>query len=182
MAADMKIGSKIRELRLGSDLTQSELADRADLTKGFISQLENEQTSISVDSLKDILDVLGVSMAEFFAETANVPVVFTPEQRIHIDGKGVTRFDLLVPGSTNNLMDPTLVELEPGDQLEKQGPFAGEVFGYVLKGTVTLLHGKKKHKVPRRYCFYFKAVKEHQISNLGNTTASMLMVTSPPQM
>lgn len=182
MVADLNIGLKIRELRLGSDLTQAELADRADLTKGFISQLENEQTSISVDSLKDILDVLGVSMAEFFAETANVPVVFTPEQRINIDGKGVSRFDLLVPGSTNNLMDPTLIELEPGEAMDKMGPFAGEVFGFVLKGTVTLLHGKQKQKVSKKYCFYFKAVKEHQISNQGSTTACLLMVTSPPQM
>ena len=33
----MEIGVKIRELRLKNQLTQEELADRCDLTKGFIS-------------------------------------------------------------------------------------------------------------------------------------------------
>ena len=68
---DLNIGSKIKALRLASDLTQEELANRARLTKGFISQLENEkfQTSISLDSLADILDALGVSLSEFFGDT-----------------------------------------------------------------------------------------------------------------
>ena len=52
-------------MRLASDLTQEELANRAKLTKGFISQLENEQTSISLDSLADILDALGISIPAF---------------------------------------------------------------------------------------------------------------------
>ena len=38
----MKIGNKIRELRLENDLTQEELANRLELTKGFISQIEND--------------------------------------------------------------------------------------------------------------------------------------------
>jgi len=47
----MKIGERIRNLRQSSNLTQEELADRANLTKGFISQIERDLTSISLDSL-----------------------------------------------------------------------------------------------------------------------------------
>ena len=36
----MEIGSKIKDLRLKNGLTQEELADRCELTKGYISQLE----------------------------------------------------------------------------------------------------------------------------------------------
>ena len=43
----MDIGSKIRELRILNGLTQEELADRSELSKGFISQLENDVTSPS---------------------------------------------------------------------------------------------------------------------------------------
>ena len=39
------IGAKLRDLRLKNGLTQEELADRAELSKGFISQLENDLTS-----------------------------------------------------------------------------------------------------------------------------------------
>ncbi|MBU1936140.1 helix-turn-helix domain-containing protein, partial [bacterium] len=60
----MKIGERIRNLRIASDLTQEELAERADLTKGFISQFERDQTSISVDSLLNILQVLNVKVTD----------------------------------------------------------------------------------------------------------------------
>jgi len=52
----MKIGERIRNLRQMSNLTQEELAERAGLTKGFISQIERDLTSISLDSLIKILE------------------------------------------------------------------------------------------------------------------------------
>jgi transcriptional regulator with XRE-family HTH domain len=178
----LRIGSKIKSLRLASELTQEELANRARLTKGFISQLENDQTSISLDSLADILDALGVSLPEFFSDSAEVQVVFNPLERVAVDGQGASKFELLVPGSTNNLMDPIVVELQPGESLKNRGPHSGEQFGYVLKGTATLKINKKVLKVPRRHCFYFKSDRPHQISNNSGSVVSLLWVTSPPQM
>ena len=178
----LRIGSKIKSLRLSSELTQEELSNRARLTKGFISQLENDQTSISLDSLADILDALGVSLSDFFSDSAEAQVVFRPSERVAVDGKGASKFELLVPSSTNNLMDPILVELQPGESLEGQGPHSGEQFGYVLKGTVTLKINKKILKVPRQHCFYFKSDRTHEILNSSSGVVSFLWVTSPPQM
>ena len=62
----MEIGSKLKELRVLKGLTQEELADRAELSKGFISQLESNQTSPSLSTLEDILTTLGSSFHEFF--------------------------------------------------------------------------------------------------------------------
>ena len=44
----MDIGHRMKELRIQYGLTQQELADRAELTKGFISQLERNQNSPSI--------------------------------------------------------------------------------------------------------------------------------------
>lgn len=63
----MEIGSKIRELRQKNSLTQEELADRCELTKGYISQLENDLNSPSIATLFDILTVLGTGMSDFFS-------------------------------------------------------------------------------------------------------------------
>ena len=65
----MEIGSKIKALRIVNGLTQEELADRAELSKGFISQLERDLTSPSIATLSDILQCLGVSVSEFFANS-----------------------------------------------------------------------------------------------------------------
>ena len=62
----MEIGIKIKEMRLKKQLTQEELADRCELTKGYISQIENDLTSPSIATLKDILQVLGSSLSDFF--------------------------------------------------------------------------------------------------------------------
>lgn len=179
---EFKIGQKIKTLRLASDLTQTELADRANLTKGFISQFENDQCSISVDSLADILDALGVSLQDFFSEDAEADVVYSPKDRISVDGKGASKFELLVPGSTNNEMDPILVELAPGEKLEQFDPHPGEQFGYVLKGSLTLRLGKKDYRVPSGHCFYFEADQASQIMNSNNSVVKLLWITTPPQM
>ena len=55
----MKIGAKVKELRVQKGLTQEELADRTELSKGFISQLERDLTSPSIATLMDILQALG---------------------------------------------------------------------------------------------------------------------------
>ena len=65
----MEIGSKIRELRLKADLTQEELGDRCELTKGYISQLENDVTSPSIATLEDIVAALGTTLVELFSES-----------------------------------------------------------------------------------------------------------------
>ena len=44
----MDIGNKLKELRVLKGLTQEELADRYELSKGFISQLERNLTSPSI--------------------------------------------------------------------------------------------------------------------------------------
>ena len=179
---ELKIGHKIKALRLASDLTQTELADRANLTKGFISQLENDQCSISVDSLADILDALGVPLQDFFADQTDTEVVFAPKDRVRVDNKGAARFELLVPGSTNNDMDPILVEMAPEEKLEPFEPHAAEHFGYVLKGTLTLKLGKNEYKVRANHCFYFEADWSGQMMNMNSSTVKFLWVTTPPQM
>ena len=56
--------------------TQEELADRAELSKGFISQLERNLTSPSIATLTDILQCLGSTLSEFFYEPPEEQIVF----------------------------------------------------------------------------------------------------------
>ena len=73
------IGKKIRALRLGNDLTQEELASRLELTKGYISQLENNLTSPSIQTLFAILEVLGTAVHRFFENEGDWTGVFKRE-------------------------------------------------------------------------------------------------------
>ena len=75
----MNLGEKIKQMRLQKGLTQEELADRCELTKGYISQLENNLNSPSIATLTDILSALGSNLAEFFREETAEKVVFSKE-------------------------------------------------------------------------------------------------------
>ena len=63
----MDIGGKIRQLRIKNQLTLEELANRSELTKGFLSQVERNLTSPSIATLEDILEALGTTLGAFFA-------------------------------------------------------------------------------------------------------------------
>ena len=63
----MDIGAKIKRIRLSNQLTLEELANRSELTKGFLSQLERDLTSPSVATLENILVALGTNLKYFFS-------------------------------------------------------------------------------------------------------------------
>jgi transcriptional regulator with XRE-family HTH domain len=71
---NMKIGEKIKHLRMKNGLTQEELASRCELTKGFISQVERELTSPSIATLVDMLECLGTNLKDFFSDSVEEKV------------------------------------------------------------------------------------------------------------
>ena len=164
-------------MRIANDLTQEELASRAGLTKGYISQLERDLTYPSIVTLKDILDVLGTDLATFFKEDHQERVVFGKGDRQKIEGRGV---EFLVPGSGRRLMEPVLVTLEPGERTEPDAPHEGEEFGFVMKGVILLWLGSRAEKVRKGECFYFRADQRHFVENVGRSMAQILWVVSPP--
>ncbi|HEU0265210.1 MAG TPA: XRE family transcriptional regulator [Geobacterales bacterium] len=177
----MKIGERLKRLRMINSLTQEELASRADLTKGYISQLENDATSPSIATLKDLLDVFGVSMQEFFSDSGQVTeVVFGKEARVHSSDSDRFRVDLLVPGAQNREMDPVLVTLAPGEEMDVQDFHEGEEFGFVLAGKIQLKLDEKLYTVKKDECFYFASGNRHSVKNLGKTEAKILWVVTPP--
>ena len=176
----MKIGKRIRSLRQLSSLTQEELAERAGLTKGFISQVERDLTSISLDSLIPILDALDTDLARFFTEVTEERIIFKREDSVRIRKDGVASLELLVPGSTNRNMEPVKLTLQPKQATEEEGAHPGEEMGYVLKGVIGIRLGDKSFRARRGDCFYFAAKKSHQIVNTGKGEAVLLWITAPP--
>ncbi len=176
----MKIGERIRNLRQLSSLTQEELAERAGLTKGFISQVERDRTSISLDSLVQILDALDENISDFFLDTKEKDIVYRKEDRVEIEKKGVSKFELLIPGSTNKKMEAVMMTLKPGEKTEIEEPHEGEEMGFILGGRIEIQLGKKTHRAKKGECFYFPAERDHALTNVGSREAVLLWITSPP--
>jgi len=176
----MDIGAKIKELRVLNGLTQEELADRSELSKGFISQLENDLTSPSISTLEDILQCLGITISEFFAkEEEPVQVVFGEEdffEKIDEELKNVTEW--IIPNAQKNIMEPIRLTLKAGGQTYPDNPHEGEEFGYVLKGEITIVLGNEIYKAKAGNAFYYTPDKKHYITSKKG--AEILWVSTPP--
>jgi len=178
----MPIGEKIKRLRLQMGLTQEELADRCELSKGFISQLERDLTSPSIATLQDILLALGSSLGQFFAPARDEKIVFS-EQDICVkeDPEGIKgSISWLIPDAQKNVMEPILIDLGVGGETALQMPHEGEEFGYVLSGTVTIEIGERREKARRGESFCFKPDAPHRIVNAGKTPCRLVWISTPP--
>ena len=175
----MDLGGKIKQMRNQKGLTQEELADRCELTKGYISQLENNINSPSITTLTDILSALGSNLSEFFKEEAEEKVVFSKNEFIKKDSDGVI-LHWLIPNAQKNMMEPILVELNIGIETPTDIPHEGEEFGYVLEGKIAIVLGNKHYICKKGEAFYYPANKPHYIINKGTGNAKFLWISTPP--
>jgi len=175
------IGNKIKEMRIEKGLTQEELADRSELTKGFISQIERDLTSPSVDSLLDILEALGTEPSHFFKRNENEKIIFRDEDYFeNINEEFGYTLDWVVPNAQKNEMEPMLIKINPGGSSKEIQPYEGEEFGYVLKGNIVLVMGNEEHKVKKGETFYFRSKSSHYLKNESKSVAEVLWISSPP--
>jgi Predicted transcriptional regulators len=176
----MIFGQKLRALRILKNLTQEELGERTDLTKGYISQLENDQASPTVETLQDILTVLGVSLAEFFQEgNATTPILFGADQQVkHEDEEMGYQLTWLITDSNEREMEPVLLTIAPGGRFKAFDPSPAETFAYVVRGKVRLAIGEELVTASAHESLYFSAKSPHQLLNPFQKPVTLLLVAT----
>ncbi len=181
MNGNVLIGEKIKNLRVKMGLTQEELGNRSELSKGFISQLERDLTSPSIATLIDILECLGSDLHEFFSNNIDEKIVFKKEDFFEQEDLDLGHsIDWIVPNAQKNSMEPIILKLAPKGVSKTYNPSECEVFGYVLLGSITLNLGDKTYKVKKGESFYHKANCTYSIENKGKTNAKLIYISTPP--
>ena len=175
-----QVGTKLRDLRKQNGLTQQELADRAELTKGFISQLEQGQVTPSLVTLFDLIECLGTTPSDFFKPTGAEKVVFGDRDYFEKVDEAGNSTVWVVPSAQSNQMEPVLVTIQPHSALPSDDPHNGEEFGYVLSGRIALYRQETRFDVKAGESFYYEADRPHRIENPGNRPAKVLWVSTPP--
>ncbi len=176
----MQIGYKIKALRMSKNLTQEELADRAELSKGFISQVERDLTSPSIATLVDILQCLGTNLKDFFNDYEDEQIVFHDEDYFEkIDDELGNQIEWIIPNAQKNEMEPIRLTLKPNGTTYPDLPHEGEEFGYVISGSITIHIGPKTFKAKKGEAFYFTPVATHYLES-GKAGAVVIWVSSPP--
>ncbi len=175
----MILGERIKLLRQKNNLTIEELANRCELTKGFISQLERDISSPSIETLKNILEVLGTNLADFFKPEKNKKFVYQGDDHYEVEQDNY-RIEWLVPNSQANELEPILIQIKPYSESERILPFEGEIFGYVLEGTVMVYSGQKAQKAQAKDSFYLYGNNQHYLKNETADIVEVLWISTPP--
>ncbi len=177
----MYIGGKIRRLRQEKNLTQDELASRCELSKGFISQLENDLTSPSLNTLSNILESLGTTLKDFFNDYSDERIVFRNDDFYELEDKDYKhKIEWIIPNAQKNMMEPIIITLDPGGTSKEETAHQGEEFGYVMAGSIYIHLGSKKYKARKGETFTYKTNLNHYLSNAGKIEAKVMWISSPP--
>jgi len=65
---NLKIGKKIRSLRVEKGYSQEKLAEMSNLHRNYIGMVERGEKNITVEKLSQILDSLNLTLEKFFEE------------------------------------------------------------------------------------------------------------------
>ncbi|WP_461204823.1 helix-turn-helix domain-containing protein [Clostridium sp. DL1XJH146] len=177
------IGEKIKNLRTEKKMTLKELSELSNLSTGFLSQLERGMTSIAVDTLSTIANILNVELTYFFEspKEKNTFVLKHYEQSIfQIENNSYIQYHLTTMAEHSTML-PRLIEILPGQYDEKIGEYGhdGEEFVYVLEGILTLFMDEKREELYPRDVAHYPSTINHNWANYTNKVTRILVVSAP---
>lgn len=176
----------MRALRQGARLSLRQLADRAQISVGMLSEIERGLASPSIRSLRALADALAVPVMVFFrdAEHGNEPdierIVRGKARRIlRLPSNGVTK-ELVTPDLSGTL-EVLMVTIEPGGS---SGPetytHKGEEAGLVLAGTLRLAVDDKTYLLHEGDSFRFASTIPHRFESAADVVTRVIWVMTPP--
>ena len=177
----MNLGSLLRQRRKDKGLTLKEVAERAGLSEGFLSQVENNVKAPSVPNLMKVCEALGAEMGLLFEDLKNQQSLFVvrkedwQEMDVPHIGFATRRF---CPPESRSVIDSAVIILEPGKCIPvRKGVKSGQEVFTLLQGSLQLLHGSDKVTLVEGDCVHIWTEPSHQsITNIGQSTAVVLWV------
>ena len=176
----MQLGRKIRDLRLRRGLTVQQLAEASGLSKGFISQVENERTSPSLATLRDLARALGTSIAYLVIEEETLPHVVRANDRPRLSvGGNTSRVEVLSAQPKRNL-ELVMAELPPGVSAgDKRHFHHGEECVLCLEGLVSLAYGNQELLLGAGDSCHLDGRVPHAVENRGPGIARVIIAMTP---
>lgn len=179
----IQISTHIKERRREKGITVQELADRAKVSKGLISQIENSRTIPSLIVLIQIIKALEIDLNIFFKDiqikNGDLPIMIKRKEEYQaFEKENATGFKyhrIFTESIKNSTVDIVILELEPDgkrpmvmtEAYEFKYILSGEIDYYFKNETITLRHGDS---------MLFDGRIPHTPKNKTNTTASMLVI------
>jgi len=168
MINEEEVGQKIRELRLNAKLTLNELAEKAGISQGYLSKIENSKNAPPVSTLLMIAKALNVGISQIFGENeSQMPIsLIRKKDRPFVARNGSIfgySYQALAHKFKNKYFDPYILHI-PGD-LERETDFhfehKGQEMMFVVNGKMRFLYGEKEFILDEGDCIFFDSSIPH---------------------
>ena len=180
-AGEVRIGARLRAARLERGLTMSEVAERAGLTAGFISQLKRDLTSASLSSLYRICAVLGIRVGNLIDDVPSGRLIRREEQARRSLAMGDAEH-LLLSSREERRFHVTESHIPPGGSAGRE-PYtlpADVELVYVLRGSLELRVGDETHVLKEGDTFTYSPRDPHTWRNPSDSDEAVVLWTALP--
>ena len=181
-----ELGLRLRMARRTKGWTMKQLAVAAGCSESLLSKIENGRNLPSLPLLHRLVQVLDTNIGWLFGDRASQRnIVFRAGQRpvIALDpqhrGEGIA-LERVIPFSEMHLLQCNIHHIAEGGS--SAGPIAheGEEVGYVLAGRIELIVDGRSHRLAAGDAFVFRSDRQHAYRNVGEGSASIFWVNTPP--
>jgi transcriptional regulator with XRE-family HTH domain len=202
------IGKSIREYRKKKSMTLKQLAEKADISVSFLSELERGVSNLSMASLKKIAQALDISLLSFresgeaIGDSNNEVLEFKSreisaenkyvtdvkivrsQQRVKIEFPGYAAVSELLTPDFNRHMEALYIKLEPGfdSGLDPIIDPQGEKFLFMLEGSADIKINNETYALNKGDTIYYPANAPLQFKNTSSITAEVIIVITPPSL
>ena len=176
------VGSQLRLLRRARRQTLRSVAERAQVSESFLSQLERGRTGASISSLQGIASALGVEVSDLFARSdQSGPSVLRKDDRGYVSWGMQARKALLTPKPFHEL-EVVAARFGPGGSTGREQYTHGdsEELLLVIVGQVELDLGDETMRLGSGDCARYRSSAPHRLTNVGDEEAEVIYMISPP--
>lgn len=173
-----RIGERLRRYRRAAKKTLDQVARESGLTASFLSQAERNLTGVSISSLANIAQSLGIPLNVLFDQPEQPQPDSHQGERVRytIEGQPLT-YERLSSSFPGNQLNAVKVSVPVGYRSELIS-HDGSEFAYVLSGQIRYTVDGREYPLGQGDSIHFDASKPHYFANAGEAVAEVLTVTT----
>ncbi|MFB4162252.1 helix-turn-helix domain-containing protein [Alteribacillus sp. JSM 102045] len=170
----MDIGSAVRSIRKKKKITIAEMSEGTGLSKGFISNMENNNTSPSINTLQTVAHFLKVPLPYLLLEkNQKIRVLREHERQVTTHNDQEVKVEHLTHKGGLRMQR---VDMPPGSSTgEEPHAHEGEECHIVLQGKILAEQGEDSVVLEEGDSFSWNASVPHYVKNIGDESAILLI-------
>lgn len=180
-SSDMEAARRLRLIRTSKGMSQREMAKRAGVGSGTISQIESGSTQPSVSLLKKILAGVDVNLGFFFSFDLKVDEnFFFPYSGMRDLGSPGVSYLLVAGERRHRKLQMLIEEYAVGAESGRTAlSHEGEECAVVTEGRLEVTVDGQSRILGAGDAYYFSSILPHRFRNAGDTPCKVISACTP---